>query len=71
MNDKRTTNPELITYLLSLSEQKTTDLTVKMVRNYLNLPDTVGARTFNLLIPELKFTNCNYNGKPYLTIKKR
>lgn len=66
-----TTNEQVITYLLNLSATKTTSLTIKEVRNYLQLPDTVGTRTLNLFFPSLKFTNCNYKGVSYITIKKR
>ena len=69
MNYLRQTNVELLNHLLKLSKEKTTNLTIAEVRELLNVPETVGPKTLNLIVPELKFTACVYKGKSYLKIQ--
>ena len=68
---ERKTSIELLTYLLKLSADKGTTLTINDIREVLGLEGNVGIKTLDLIIPELKFTSCVYKGVQYIKIKPK
>jgi hypothetical protein len=68
---ERKTSMELLTYLLKLSADKGTTLTINDIREVLGLEGNVGVKTLDLIVPELKFSPCVYKGVSYIKIKPK
>ena len=64
----RITPTKVLEDLLNMSTTLKMDLRLENVREYLGLEETTGVKSFELVVPELRFKALNYKGQPYVKI---